>query len=231
MIRLKTYKYQMHTHTAMCSKCADMTSKQLIESLVAGGYSGCVLTNHFFKGNSNINRNLPWNDFVAFYENDYLECKKLAQKHDLDIIFGVEEHLFDGLEILCYGITPQFFYDNPVLKNDHSIETWSAALHNFGALCIQAHPFRDRSYISNPRLLPCEYIDGIEVFNYCNEPHENILAANAAKEHPNWVLISGADTHSANLVCNAGIESNIKITNEKTLVSVLKSGDYKLIVG
>lgn len=228
MNHVKTYKYQMHTHTAPCSKCATMTPTDLIDSLIAGGYSGCVLTNHFIKGNSGIDRNLPWNDFVACYEKDYNDCKEAAEGHDLDIIFGIEEQLFDGLEILCYGITPQFLYDNPQLT-DHSLETWATAIHKFGALCIQAHPFRDRVYITDPRLLPTEYIDGIEVFNFSNKPEENELAADTVHLYPDWILVSGADAHSGSLVCCSGIETDTRITDEKVLAEILKSGKYRLI--
>ena len=175
------YKYQLHTHTSPCSKCAPMTPKELIEGLILGGYNGCVLTNHFYKGNSGIDRNLSWNEFVYEYEKNYTECKELAKINNLDVIFGLEEHLVDGLEILCYGITPQFLYDHPELKDDHTIETWYKDLHEFGALCIQAHPFRDRSYIINPRLLPLKFIDGIEVFNACNTPEANERALLSAK--------------------------------------------------
>lgn len=224
------YKYQMHTHTAPCSRCAPMTHQELIDGLVNGGYTGCVLTNHFFKGNTGIDRNLPWNEFVLQYEKDYNECKKAAESKNLDIIFGIEEHLFDGLEILCYGITPQFLYDHLELRDDHSIETWSTALHGFGALCIQAHPFRDRSYINNPRLLPTEYIDGIEVFNACNKPEENDKANTTASAHPEWILVSGADTHLPASVCWSGIETNTRISNEQELVKILKSKNYDLII-
>ncbi len=227
---MKTYKYQMHTHTAPCSKCAIMTPQELIDGLIAGGYSGCVITNHFFKGNSGINRNLPWNEFVAQYEKDYNECKKIAQSHDLDIIFGIEEHLFDGLEILCYGITPDFLYNNPQLRDDHTLETWSCTLHKYGALCIQAHPYRDRAYITNPRPLPLDLIDGIEVYNYFNQTNENALAEKLASNNPQLILTSGADVHSSDLVCFAGIESSVRIINEKQLVSVLKSKDYELVI-
>lgn len=219
----------MHTHTSPCSKCAQMTPNELIDGLLAGGYSGCVITNHFFNGNSGIVRNLPWNDFVAQYEKDYTECKKIAQNHDLDIIFGIEEGVGDGLEILCYGITPEFLYNHPELRDDHSIETLSKALHDFGALCIQAHPFRDRQYIKMPLLLPTEFIDGIEVFNASNKPEENALAASAASNHPEWILVSGADTHSPESVCWSGIETCARITDEKELVKILKFGNYDLI--
>lgn len=220
----------MHTHTSPCSKCAPMTHSELIDSLIAGGYNGCVLTNHFYKGNTGIDRDLSWNDFVLQYEKDYLECKKAAQERDLDVIFGIEEHLFDGLEILCYGITPQFLYDHPELRDDHTLETWSKALRDFGALCIQAHPFRDRPYIKNPRLLPTEFIDGIEVFNACNKPEENEKANIWAAAHQKWILVSGADTHLPASVCWSGIETTTRIYDEKCLVNVLKSRSYELII-
>lgn len=224
------YKYQFHTHLSPCSKCSPMTANELVESLVAGGFKGCVLTNHFYGGNTGINRDLPWEEFVRQYEENYHECKKIADEFDLDIIFGIEEHLFGGLEILCYGITPQFLYDHPELRENRTLEYWYSALHNFGALCIQAHPFRDREYIKEPKLLPCEYIDGIEVFNACNKPEENQLALESAQNNPNWILVSGADTHLPKSVCWSGIETNQRISDNKKLVSILKSRDYRLIL-
>ena len=223
------YKYQMHAHTSPCSACAVMSPAELVESLYSGGYSGCVVTNHFYKGNSGIDRNLPYNDFIKKYEEDYLECKKAAEKYNLDILFGIEENLFDGLEILCYGITPQFLYDNPNLLSDHTAETWYKALHDFGAVCIQAHPFRDREYITNPRTLPLDCIDGIEVYNHCNKPEENLKAEKFAENNPSLISVSGADAHTVELVCRAGIESDIRITDEKILSDVLKSKQYRLI--
>lgn len=222
------YKYQMHTHLTPCSKCAPMTPQELIDALIEGGFKGCVLTNHFIGGNTGIERDLSWNEFVAEYEKNYLECKKIANNHDLDIIFGIEEHVGNGVEVLCYGITPQFLYDHPELQLDRSIEAWSNALHDFGALCIQAHPFRERAYISEPGLLPLQYIDGIEFFNACNKPEENEKASMAAQEHPEWILVAGADTHLPASACWAGILTNTRITDEKTLVEILKSKDYEL---
>lgn len=166
----------MHAHTSPCSACAVISPEELVEGLYSGGYSGCVITNHFYNGNSGIDRKLPYNDFIKKYEEDYLECKKAAEKYNLDILFGIEERLLDCLEILCYGITPQFLYDNPDLLSDYSAENWYKAIHEFGAVCIQAHPFRDREYITNPRTLPLDCIDGIEVYNYCNKPEENLKA-------------------------------------------------------
>lgn len=205
-----------------------MTPRELIDSLVEGEYSGCVLTNHFYHGNTGIDRNLPWVEFVTHYEKDYLECKKLAQIYGLDVIFGIEEHLYSGLEILCYGITPQFLYDRPELL-DLSPQVWYNALTDFGALMVQAHPFRNRPYITSPGLLPLEFIDGIEVYNICNSEAENKKAQKIADKHPEWVLTSGADAHSGSLVCSGGIVTDVRITDEITLADVLKSKKYELL--
>ena len=161
---MKTYKYQLHTHTTPCSLCAGMTPKELIRGLLVGGYQGCVLTNHFMHGNTGIDRDLPWEEFVKQYELDYLACLDAARGYDLDIIFGVEEVVVAGLEILCYGVTPQMLYDHPELR-DGDCRTWYEVMHSYDVLCIQAHPYRERWYIQNPGMLPLDCIDGIEVYH------------------------------------------------------------------
>ena len=225
---MSEFKYQMHTHTYPCSHCAVTTPEELTKVLHKGGYSGCVITNHFFNGNTGIGRYLPWNDFVRQYENDYLECKKHAEKYDLDIIFGIEEHVGGGLEILCYGITPELLYDRPELKKRNA-EQWYNLVHSVGGLVIQAHPFRRRLYIPKAKTLPFDFIDGIEVFNEGNNPRDNLEAEYLAEKHPEFICVSGADTHDKSTVCIGGISSPQRMKDGKELVSVLKSGNYSLI--
>ncbi len=223
-----SYKYQLHTHTSPCSLCAQMPMEALIEALHNGGYQGCVITNHFMHGNSGIDRSLSWADFVKSYEEDYLLGKSLAEKYDLDMIFGIEEGVGSGLEILCYGITPQILYDHPEL-NTWDVAVWSRVLRENGALMIQAHPFRERSYIPAPGLLPPEYIDGIEVINAGQPERQDAPAKKAAEAHPEWILVAGADTHWSETVCQSGIECGERIRDEQELVKILKSGNYSLI--
>lgn len=222
------YKYQMHTHTAPCSHCGKILPDDLASNLFEGGYAGAVITNHFFNGNTGIDRELPWHDFVKAYEDDYIACKKSAEKYDLDILFGVEEHVSGGLEILCYGITPEMLYAHPELK-EGSVEVWYKTLHPYGVLCIQAHPFREKWNIPEPGVLPLEFIDGIEVFNTASQEDANTKGEDFAKEHPELILTSGADAHWATNVCHAGIASPERIRNEKKLVEVLKSGNYEIL--
>lgn len=228
VIFMMRYKYQMHTHTYPCSDCSRLSPEELVESLVAGGYTGCVLTNHFFHGNTGIDRSLSWKKFVSHFEKDYLLCKKLGEEQDLDILFGIEEGVGGGLEILCYGITPQTLYQNPQLAFG-SLRNWYEVLDRSGALCIQAHPYRERDYIPHPALLPPKYIHGIEVYNVANSEKNNLEAQAAAKEHPQWILVAGADCHDAKRVCMSGIATHQRIRTEEQLAQVLKNGDYKLL--
>lgn len=225
---MKTYKYQLHTHTSPTSRCGAMTPEELAQSLHANGFAGAVLTNHFYYGNSGIDRSIGWNAFVREYEKDYIACKVAAEKYDLDIIFGIEEHIGEGREILLYGITPELLYNHPELMGA-GIDTWQNIVRGAGALVIQAHPFRDRAYITAQYPLDLTLIDGIEVYNYGNSAHCNDMAEEFAKEHPEIILTSGADTHSASTVFHGGIECTERIKDGKALVEVLKNGNYKLI--
>lgn len=226
----KIYKYQLHTHTTPCSACAQMTPEELVESLHEGGYQGCVMTNHFIGGNTGIDRRLSWEEFIKQYVNDYEECCKYAKKYDLDIIFGIEEVVVAALEILCYGVTSEMLYAHPELASAGP-EEWYKIMHSCGVLCIQAHPFRERAYIPKARMLPLDCIDGIEVYNAANTEKNNKEAEAIAAKHPEFILVSGADAHRKEEVCLGGIETNKRVRDGRALVEVLKSGEYKLIMG
>ena len=53
------YKYEMHVHTCPCSG-GGKDIREHIDDLIAKGYSGMVVTNHFYAGDNRIDRELPW---------------------------------------------------------------------------------------------------------------------------------------------------------------------------
>lgn len=222
------YKYQMHIHTTP-SACGRLTPTDLVEALYEAGYQGTVITNHFYHGNTGVDRSQSWHDFVAAYENDYIECKKEAEKYGLDIIFGVEESVVPGLEVLCYGITPSVLYENPVLQNC-DIQTFYDIMHKNGVVIIQAHPFREAFYIPNPGPLPVEFLDGVEVYNKGNATNEmNEKAMEFAIKH-NFIKTSSADAHTADRVPYGGIITSKRIKSSTDLAEILRSGDFELII-
>lgn len=223
-----SFKYQMHMHTLPCSACSKVSMEQMVQALHAGGYAGGVITNHFIGGNTGIDRSLSWHDFVKAYEDDWLLGKKLGKEYGVEIFFGLEEGIGGGKEILCYGITPKVLYDNPDLAK-RDLRLWHEAAVKNSFLCVQAHPFRNRAYITQPGLAPVEFLDGIEVFNECNNEEENHLAHQALLEHPEFIAVAGADSHETRNVCFCGIETEQRLHSEHDLYNVLKSGKAALI--
>lgn len=224
---MKKYKYQMHMHSSACSACAMATPEELAGFLYEGGYSGGVITNHFKGGNTGIDRKLPWNEFVKAYEDDYLRFKKAGEKYKLDILFGIEQGVGGGREILVYGITPEILYAHPEL-NTSDPQVWYKALKPYGIMIYQAHPFRERDYIKNVGVMT-EFIDGIEVYNACNIIKNNMEAEEYAQKHKELLLIAGGDAHSNYCLCKGGIETAFPLKTEDDLKDVLRRGAYNLI--
>ena len=224
------FKYQLHIHTTPCSKCGMLTPETLCKALLDNGYQGGVITNHFYHGNSGIDRseNTSWEQFVSIYETDYLACKKEAEKYDLDIIFSIEESLKPGIEILCYGVTPKVLYDNPQLIHGEADE-WIRVMRENGVVIIQAHPFREADYIPNPGPLPVEMVDGIEVYNKGNSDEMNQRAMEMAEKHPHLIQTSSSDAHWPERVPFGGILTENRIRNEKELALTLRCKNYELI--
>ena len=222
--------YEMHQHTSPCSHCGKGDPAETVRNLKQEGFSGVVLTNHFLHGNTGIDRDLPWEDFVRFYEEDYLRAKEAGDEIDFDVIFGIEEHVGESKEVLLYGITPEFLYAHPEMS-DGRLETIYKAVHSFGALVFQAHPYRSRSYIEDPmKNLDIRYLDGMETFNACNPENENLLAQEYALKH-GLLECAGSDAHTEDFSDRYGIACENRIKNSAQLAEVLKSGNYKLYLG
>lgn len=221
------YRYEMHQHTAPCSHCGKADPVELVRKLKEAGYAGCVLTDHFYHGNTGIDRDLPWDEFCKPYEEAYMLAKAEGDKIGVDVLFGLEESVGEGKEVLLYGITPEYMYMHPELR-EGGLEAVYTSAREFGALVIQAHPFRDRDYIPEPnKPLNPELLDGYEVFNLGNRPENNEKAA-AELSQCGKILTAGSDCHREESETRAGIESDVRITSEKQLAEVLRGGNYTL---
>ncbi len=191
------------------------------------GFSGMVLTDHFYHGNTGVDRKLPWEEFVRAFENAYLRAKTVGDALDFDVLFGVEENLGEGKEVLLYGITPAFLYAHPELRHARLPEI-AALAHSVGAVVVQAHPFRVRDYIPDPMAeLPAEYLDGAEVYNACNDDLSNRQAKEFADRN-GLLYAAGSDAHRDGFVHRAGIACHHRIRTERELADTLRSGNYSL---
>ena len=58
------YWYDPHVHTSEGSACATDSGAQMARAYAAHGYTGIVITDHFFYGNTAVDRTLPWEAWV-----------------------------------------------------------------------------------------------------------------------------------------------------------------------
>lgn len=223
------YRYELHMHTSEGSACAFSTIDEMIKRYKDLGFTGAAVTNHFYCGNTCVDRNLPWCDFVNEYARAYYEGQNAAAKLDFDLLFGMEENYAPGKEILVYGIEPQFLIDRPQLKKA-PIEVWSREVRETGGFIAYSHPFRDRPYIKNPKEMPdLTLVDGIEVYNRCNRPSENDEAEEAFK-NTSLAYLAGSDWHRADFTDAFGVYLPERARTSAELAEFLHKREYRLAV-
>lgn len=226
------YKFEIHLHTNACSACGVSSAEEMIDAAIENGYSGVVFTNHFYHGNTCIDRNLPWEEFVGAYEQDYLRAKKYGEEKGIKVFFGVEEGYDAGKEMLIYGLSPDTLKNCPEFIMMGAKEK-ADFVHKNGGITVCAHPFRKANYIPNPdKEPPTEIFDGIECFNYLNSCRDNEWNKKAFSfaEKTGLIKTSGGDVHNKSGFGNAGIDFDLPINTYEDFIENLKNGKYKLII-
>ncbi len=227
------YIYDTHVHSQECSACSHSSAREMVRVYKAAGYSGIVLTNHFYRGNTAVDRNLPWKDFASAYYNTYLEAKDEGDKLDFDVIFGIEEYIGDHKEYLIYNIDLDFLLKNPDMPK-LSVEELCRRVHDAGGFVSFAHPYRFRSEYMDRFVEPdFSYVDAIEAVNACNTPEQNERAIAAAKEL-GLVVTCGSDTHKSDQIVVgksiAGMAFSHRVKTGAELVAALNESETKPFV-
>lgn len=217
--------YETHLHTHPVSKCACADVNEVVRFYKELGYAGIFITNHFLDGNINIDRELPYEERINFYFSDYEKAKELGGKIGIDVFFGAELS-YKGTDFLIYGLDKEWFLSHPeIMKMSKTEELTLMA--NDGALIIQAHPFREASYIDHIRLFP-RHVHGIEIHNANRTEFENNMAKQYAKSY--YLLpFAGTDNHRGKAQTKlGGIKLSGKIESEYDFVQRIKNGEYKI---
>lgn len=222
-------KYQMHNHTKQASACASIDASEYISYLKSEGYDGLFITDHFYHGNTCVNKNQTWSAFVRDYMKGYLKAKEEGDKQNFKVFFGVEEW-FDGDEYLLYGIDEEFLLNHPEIKN-WTREQMYSLVHQYGGCVIQAHPLRDAYYL-NHIYLNIDYTDGIEIINTHNSVSSNILSL-AYGKHFGLNSIVGCDVHHKETLdkgLKAWIEYDKALESTYDFASRILKNDFPRIV-
>lgn len=215
------YRYETHMHTLPVSKCAKAYVRENLESYKALGFAGVFITNHFLDGNINVDHSLPYEDRIRFYFSDYEEAKRLAPEIGIDVFCGVESS-YKGTDFLIYGLDMEWFLQHPEIEGMKKTEQLQLYLDS-GALVIQAHPYREASYINHIRLFP-RHVQGVEVYNGCRTDFENEMARHYADAY-GLLHFAGTDNHRAGAHKKyGGMESPTPIRDEQDFIDRVLSG-------
>lgn len=221
------YLYETHLHTTEGSACAHNTAEELVLAYKAAGYTGIMVTDHFYRGNTAVDRNCSWEDWVEAYCKGYENAKEAGDKVGLQVFFGWEES-HQGTDFLVYGLDKQWLLAHPELK-EVSIEEQYELVHRDGGMVIHAHPYREAWYIPEIRLFP-HAIDGVEINNashYGKNPREDgrsmydIQAQEYADAHK-LPCTGGSDIHSTNLLYG-GMAFSRKLTDVQDYIKAVLS--------
>lgn len=197
------YLYETHVHTSEGSACAHATGAEMARAYAEGGYTGMIVSDHFYYGNTAVDRNLSWEDWVGQYCLGYEHARAEGEKLGLQVFFAWES-TYQGNDFLVGGLDKEWLLAHPEIR-EASIPEQYALVHEGGGILIHAHPYRQAHYIERVRLFP-EYVDGVEVINVSNSdtkahclghPEYNDMAWAYAREH-HLPVTSGSDQH---LVC------------------------------
>ena len=211
------YLYETHMHTCLASACGRSTGKEHARFYKDAGYTGIIMTDHFFGGNTAVNRELPWKERVSLFWRGYEDAKEEGDRIGLDVFFGLEQN-YAGDEYLLYGLTKEYMSEHP------EMEHWTRRqqleeVHKAGGCVIQAHPFRIRDYMKRIRV-GIAFCDGIEAANCGNDPLDDARAYRMGRAM-NLVMTAGSDNHRSPAPELYGVELEKRLTSIDDYVKII----------
>lgn len=223
------YYYETHLHTYPVSRCAKAGVRDNLEFYKEMGYDGVFITNHFLDGNININQPMSYEEKIHFYFSDYEEALTLGKEIGIKVFSGVETS-YGGTDFLVYGLDKAWYLEHPEIMEMRKSQELALFMEN-GALVIQAHPYREASYIDHIRLFP-RAIHGVEVINAGRTELENKMAKLYAENY-GLLEFAGSDNHLASAQKSfsgklAGMCSETPIIDEKEFIRLVLEGKMRI---
>ena len=197
------YKYELHAHTSECDLVAKLSGGELVRAYADQGYSGMVITDHYFsiffdwfreelEGKSH-------KEIIDRWLRGYESARNEGEKIGFTVLPGAEVRI-DGTinDYLVYGLEIEDLYRLPLLNRMASIDEVLDILPERTCV-VHAHPFRENMTVRDP-----SRFFGIEVHNGGTDAFRNQLAKVWA-EHYGKAMTSGSDCHGPWAVGKGGI--------------------------
>ena len=238
----RMFLYDTHVHSSDMSRCAHNTAAEMCHEAKLKGYTGFVLTEHFFTNSSyNIDRTLPWDEMMKQFYASYEAAHEEGRKIDFDVLFGLEM-TFPSYDILTYGLSLDFLLAHPELQNfvadkialkskaenktydeaiGEAVDEYSRLIHNAGGYLVAAHPCRCRQGIIDDYIL--RNVDAIEVFNGTTRHPHYPKIVNAYAEQYEKVKLAGSDAHSCDSI-SSGVYLPERTDDISRFIELIKEG-------
>jgi hypothetical protein len=197
----KTYRYELHMHTAESSWCGRTPGARAAEMYAAAGYDGVCVTDHYFREAVESLPGRKAKDKVSAWLAGYRAVRDAGTRVGLETLLCMELRFDENFnDYLVYGITEELLMRHPDLY-----AMTPAAFYRFarqhGLFFAQAHPYRSVCVPADPACL-----HGIEVFNaHRRHQNHNDLAEALAAAHPHLVRLAGSDFHQENDLGGASV--------------------------
>ncbi|MBO4284523.1 MAG: PHP domain-containing protein [Clostridia bacterium] len=215
---MKKYVYELHLHTAQSSKCGISTGAEHVHRYADLGYTGVIVTDHFFNGNCTVPPELPWDEKIRLFAKGYEDAKEEGDKIGMTVWFGFEFQ-FGGNHYLTYGITPETLIAHPEIM-DMSVKQYVRWVKSEGGYVTHAHPFR---LPGSSVLKLCQEVDAVEILNASRPDEEN----GPARDYANLFgipAVYGSDCHNIKQKRRGAVSSNVKFENIDQMFAAIKAG-------
>ena len=217
------YKYEMHCHTSEASKCGRASGTEMADFYKSMGYSGLVISDHFFNGNCAVPSDLPWEERVELFCAGYEAAQKRGDEIGLSVFFAWENS-YAGTDFIVYGLNKEWLLTHEycdLLPAKKHIEL----ARNGGGFVIQAHPFRERGYIDMIRLMP-RNVDAVEAINAANSDFENEMAELYADKY-GLIKTCGTDNHHGRGTRLSAVELDFEAKSMAEIIDAIKHNRHK----
>ncbi|MBR1422870.1 MAG: PHP domain-containing protein [Ruminococcus sp.] len=221
------YLYETHCHTKEVSACASASAEEQVRKFKAMGYSGIMITDHFFNGNTCIDRSKSWVEMCEDYCKGYENGKKVGDEIGMTVMFGIE-YTYHGTDFLIYGLGKDWLKAHPEIM-DIKVPELSRLVHADGGLFVHAHPFREADYIDTIRLFPHD-VDAVEVYNAGNRSDAMNDRADQYANSYGLVKTSGSDAHHLSQEIHGGVVTEKPLAGIEDYIELVKANALKDIL-
>ncbi len=221
------YLYETHCHTSEASGCASASAAEQVKHYKELGFSGVMITDHFFNGNTSIDRSKSWEEMVDDYCLGYENGKKAGDELGMTVMFGIE-YTYRGTDFLIYGLDKDWVKAHPEIMELYVPEL-SKLVRSEGGIFVHAHPFRQVDYIDTIRLFPDD-VDAVEVYNAGNR--QDVMNERAEWYADSWGLVktSGSDCHHLSQDTFGGIVTDEPLNDIQDYIRLIKTNSLSGIL-